>query len=120
MSRAQGLWTFYPFPDDYLQLVNGILTSYCCLGLKTDLLIQCNVIFMIAQVLKNKEADDKQSKDDSEPVDTASKRDDAVYQGQIYIEAMLTADKTTCDFYGNRTLDYLLNTANLVIVAVCY
>lgn len=77
-------------------------------------------MYIIPQVLKIKEVDDKQSKERSEPVDTASKRDDAVYQGKIYIETMLTADKTTCDFYGNGTLDYLLNTANLVITAVCY
>ena len=45
--------------------------------------------------------------------DESSKRSE-VYQGKIYIEAMLTADKTTCDFYGNGTRDYLLNSANLV------
>ncbi|XP_022779680.1 A disintegrin and metalloproteinase with thrombospondin motifs 1-like [Stylophora pistillata] len=51
--------------------------------------------------------------DQSETEKTRMKRDD-VYKGNIYIEAMLTADKTTCDFYGNETLDYLLNIANLV------
>lgn len=39
---------------------------------------------------------------------------DNVSMGPFFIEAMLTADKTTCDFYGNETLDYLLDTANLV------
>lgn len=39
---------------------------------------------------------------------------DSVYNGTVYIEAMLTADITTCHYYGNGTLDYLLNTANLV------
>ena len=40
---------------------------------------------------------------------------DSVYRGPVFIEAMLTADVTTCDYYGNGTLDYLLNAANLVI-----
>ena len=53
--------------------------------------------------------------DQSETEKTRMKRDD-VYKGNIYIEAMLTADKTTCDFYGNETLDYLLNIANLVMM----
>ena len=67
-----------------------------------------------------KEADVKSSEDRSEADNTAGKRDEVVYQGKIYIEVMLVADKTTCDFYGNGTLDYLLNTANLVIVAICH
>ena len=79
-----------------------------------------HVIFTIPQVSKNKEADDKLSEDQSELDDTARKRDDAMYQGKIYIEVMLAADKTTCDFYGHGTLDYLLNTANLVLVAICH
>jgi len=61
-----------------------------------------------------READDKLSEDQGELDDTSSRRVDAVYQGKIYIEVMLAADKTTCDFYGNGTLDYLLNTANLI------
>lgn len=61
-----------------------------------------------------KEADDKLSEDQGEPDNATSKRDDVVYKGKIYIEAMLVADKTTCDFYGSGTLDYLLNTANLI------
>lgn len=77
-----------------------------------------NVIFTIPQISKNKEADDKLSEDQGELDDTSSRRVDAVYQGKIYIEVMLAADKTTCDFYGNGTLDYLLNTANLVIAAI--
>lgn len=77
-----------------------------------------NVIFTIPQISKNKEADDKLSEDQGELDDTSSRRVDAVYQGKIYIEVMLAADKTTCDFYGHGTLDYLLNTANLVIVTI--
>lgn len=65
------------------------------------------------------EAHDNLNEDQGESDNTASKRDDVIYQGKIYIEAMLAADKTTCDYYGNGTLDYLLNTANLVIAAVC-
>ena len=61
---------------------------------------------------------DKFKNNESEPgPDTETKRD-AIYRGNIYIEAMLTADKTTCDYYGNGTLDYLLNTANLVIIGI--
>ena len=67
-----------------------------------------------------KVADDKLSEDQSEADNIAGERDEVVYQGKIYIEAMLTADKTTCDFYGNGTLNYLLNTANLVIAAICH
>lgn len=65
-----------------------------------------------------KELHDKVKEDQNNPDDTESKRDDVIYQGKIYIEAMLAADKTTCDYYGNGTLDYVLNTANLVIVAI--
>ncbi|XP_078352920.1 A disintegrin and metalloproteinase with thrombospondin motifs 1-like isoform X2 [Oculina patagonica] len=61
-----------------------------------------------------KRVHDKFQEDQNEPDDTESKRDDVIYQGKIYIEAMLAADKTTCDYYGNGTLDYLLNTANLI------
>lgn len=53
--------------------------------------------------------------DQTETPKSRTKRDN-IYNGNIYIEAMLTADKTTCDFYGNGTLDYLLNIANLVII----
>ncbi|XP_068726247.1 A disintegrin and metalloproteinase with thrombospondin motifs 16-like [Montipora capricornis] len=46
--------------------------------------------------------------------ETIQQDQDNVSVGPFFIEAMLTADKTTCDFYGNETLDYLLDTANLV------
>lgn len=64
-----------------------------------------------------KEVRDKLKEDQNEPNDIERKRD-VIYQGKIYIEAMLAADKTTCDYYGNGTLDYLLNTANLVKVTI--
>lgn len=60
---------------------------------------------------------DELDEDQNEQDNAKSKRDDLIYQGDIYIEAMLAADKTTCDYYGNGTLDYLLNTANLVRVS---
>ena len=56
-----------------------------------------------------RKAQDKRKQDDSVI------NHDSVYTGPVFIEAMLTADKTTCDYYGNGTLDYLLNAANLVI-----
>lgn len=64
-----------------------------------------------------KEVRDKLKEDQNEPNDIERKRD-VIYQGKIYIEAMLAADKTTCDYYGKGTLDYLLNTANLVKVTI--
>ena len=40
---------------------------------------------------------------------------DSNNSGPVYIEAMLTADQTTCHYYDDETLDYLLDIANLVI-----
>jgi len=55
------------------------------------------------------DVEDQRQQDDSVP-----KQDGVFSSGPVFIEAMLTADKTTCDYYGNDTLDYLLNAANLI------
>ena len=71
------------------------------------------LVFCLAPGLKQVH---KRSKDQREQ-DAGVINQDGVYSGTVYIEAMLTADKTTCDYYGNGTLDYLLSAANLVRLA---
>lgn len=54
-------------------------------------------------------------KDEQIQQDANTAKQDSNHSGPVYIEAMLTADQTTCSYYGNETLDYLLDIANLVI-----
>lgn len=54
-------------------------------------------------------------KDEQIQQDAKTAKRDSNNSGPVYIEAMLTADQTTCQYYDDETLDYLLDIANLVI-----
>ncbi|KAK2556766.1 A disintegrin and metalloproteinase with thrombospondin motifs 6 [Acropora cervicornis] len=53
-------------------------------------------------------------KDEQIQLDAKTAKRDSNNSGLVYIEAMLTADQTTCHYYDDETLDYLLDIANLV------
>ena len=84
------------------------LTALDIINLLTDLLLKVHNKLILLLVPKKPPSILVQD----EPI---QQDQDNVSMGPFFIEAMLTADKTTCDFYGNETLDYLLDTANLVI-----
>lgn len=96
-----------------IDVVKCVSCSYLLYFITSCFLSLCYVLFLcLLSPVPEFEHRYKRSVDKTKLDDDYSQ--DSVYNGTVYIEAMVTADITTCNYYGNGTLDYLLNTANLV------